>query len=539
MTMFRRDLLKLAPGGLLATMHGGLLVPRAFGETTNPERWAGGPGLISVKDFGAKGDGSTIDTNAINMAIETVSKSGGGTVRIPAGTYMSFSIHLKSSVVLYLEQGATLVAADTPAEGTTDGYDAAEENREGGIFQDFGHSHWHNSLIWGENLHDIAIVGPGKIWGKGLTSALSHQPRAEAPGAGNKALALKDCHNVVLRDFSILQGGHFGILATGLDNLTIDNLKVDTNRDGIDIDCCRNVRVSNCYVNSPYDDGICLKSSFALGYPRGTENVTITNCYVTGFYEMGTMLDGSYKKLIPDAHESPTGRIKCGTESNGGFKSITISNCIFDNCRGFALESVDGAALEDIVFSGITMQSVRQSPLFLRLGSRMRGPEGTPVGTFKRIKISDVISYNAVSKFAGIISGIPGHPIEDVTISDVYMHHQGGGTDEMAAMVPPEEERRYPEPDMFGPMPAHGFFVRHAKNIEFRNVEFAAANRDQRPVLWARDVDGLGLINMKIPADQGPLVADLRNIDALFLSGSRNIKDMRSDHVAELKVERS
>ena len=539
MTMFRRDLLKLAPGGLLATMPGGLPVHRASGETTNPERWAGGPGFISVKDFGAKGDGSTIDTNAINMAIETVSKSGGGTVRIPAGTYKSFSIHLKSSVVLYLEQGATVVAADTPAEGTTNGYDAAEENREGGTFQDFGHSHWHNSLIWGENLHDIAIVGHGRIWGKGLTSALSHQPRAEAPGAGNKTIALKNCHNVVLRDFSILQAGHFGILATGLDNLTIDNLKVDTNRDGIDIDCCRNVRVSNCYVNSPYDDGICMKSSYALGYPRSTENVTITNCYVTGFYEVGTMLDGSYKKLVPDAHESPTGRIKCGTESNGGFKSITISNCIFDNCRGFALESVDGAALEDIVFSGITMQNVRQSPLFLRLGSRMRGPAGTPVGTFKRIKISDVISYNAVSKFAGIISGVQGHPIEDVTISDVYLHHQGGGTEEMAAIVPPEEERRYPEPDMFGPMPAHGFFIRHARNIEFRNVEFAAANRDQRPVLWARDVDGLGLINMKIPAAQGPLIADLRDIDALFLSGSRNIKDMRSDHVAELKVERS
>ncbi|HTF67322.1 MAG TPA: hypothetical protein VK638_32050, partial [Edaphobacter sp.] len=134
---------------------------------------------------------------------------------------------------------------------------------------------------------------------------------------------------------------------------------------------------------------------------------------------------------------------------------------------------------------------------------------------------------------------VPGHPVEDVTISNVYLHHQGGGTDEMAAIVPPEEERRYPEPDMFGPMSAHGFFVRHAKNIEFRNVEFAAANRDQRPVLWAMDVDGLGLINMKIPAAQGPLVADLRNIDALFLSGSRNMKDMRSDHVAELKVERS
>lgn len=133
--MFRRDLLKPAPGGLLATMHGGLLIPKAFDERANSERLAAGHGFVSVKDFGAKGDGATIDTNAINAAIATVSKSGGGSVRFPAGTYVSFSIHLKSSVVLYLEQGATLIAADTPAEGTTSGYDAAEENREGGLFQ--------------------------------------------------------------------------------------------------------------------------------------------------------------------------------------------------------------------------------------------------------------------------------------------------------------------------------------------------------------------------------------------------------------------
>jgi polygalacturonase len=537
--MFRRDLLKFTPGGILASVHGGLLVPKAFGEGASAQRIAGADlRWVTVKDFGAKGDGATIDTKAINTAIEMVSKSGGGTVIFPAGTYVSFSIHLKSSVILYLEQGATVVAAGTPPEGTTTGYDAAEENREGGHFQDFGHSHWHNSLMWGEDLHDVAIVGPGVIWGKGLTSALTHQPSAEVLGAGNKAIALKNCRNVLLRDISIRQGGHFALLATGIDNLTIDNVKVDTNRDGLDIDCCRNVRVSNCYVNSPYDDGICLKSSFALGYARSTENVTITNCYVTGFYEVGTMLDGSYKKLIPDAHESPTGRIKCGTESNGGFKSIAITNCIFDNCRGFALESVDGAALEDIVFSGITMKNVRQSPLFLRLGSRMRGPAGVPVGTFKRIKISNVISYNAFSKFSGIISGISGHPVEDVMISDVYLHHQGGGTLEMAAIQPPEEERRYPEPDMFGPMPAHGFFLRHAKNIEFRNVEFAIGNPDQRPVFWADDVDGLGLINLKIPAVQ-TLIADLRNVDSLFTSGSRNIKDMRSDHAAGLKIERS
>ena len=110
---------------------------------------------------------------------------------------------------------------------------------------------------------------------------------------GNKAISLKNCHHVTLRDFSVLEGGHFAILATGVDNLTLDNLILDTNRDGMDIDCCRNVRVSNCSVNSPWDDGICLKSSFGLGYARSTEMVTITNCFVTGGYQLGTLLDGT------------------------------------------------------------------------------------------------------------------------------------------------------------------------------------------------------------------------------------------------------
>jgi polygalacturonase len=113
----------------------------------------------------------------------------------------------------------------------------------------------------------------------------------------NKAIALKNCRNVILRDFSILHGGHFGILATGVDNLTIDNLKIDTNRDGMDIDCCRNVRIANCSVNSPWDDGICLKSSFALGYARATEMVTISNCLVTGSYEEGALLDGTLETI--------------------------------------------------------------------------------------------------------------------------------------------------------------------------------------------------------------------------------------------------
>src|ERR1700712_1347347 len=147
-------------------------------------------------------------------------------------------------------------------------------------------------------------------------------------GVGNKAIALKNCFNVTLRDFSILKGGHFALLPTGVNNLTIDNLLVDTDRDGFDIDCCKNVRVSNCTVNSPWDDAICPKSSYALGYARSTDDVTITNCYVTGTYELGSVIAGTWKKFADDFRVSRNGRIKCGTESNGGFRNLTISNCV-------------------------------------------------------------------------------------------------------------------------------------------------------------------------------------------------------------------
>src|SRR5439155_16024739 len=140
-----------------------------------------------------------------------------------------------------------------------------------------------------------------------------------------------------VRDVSIQHGGWFGILARGVDNLTIDNIKVDTNRDGIHVISSRNVRISNVSVNSPFDDGICLKSDFALGFARATENVTITNSQVSG-YDEGSFLDGTYKREYNKySLNGPTARIKFGTESNGGFKNITISNCVFAYSRGFAL----------------------------------------------------------------------------------------------------------------------------------------------------------------------------------------------------------
>jgi polygalacturonase len=231
--------------------------------------------------------------------------------------------------------------------------------------------------------------------------------------------------------------------------------------------------------------------------------------------------------------KNPTGRIKCGTESNGGFKNITISNCVFDGCRGFALESVDGAILEDITFTGITMRNCMNTPLFLRLGRRMRGPEGTPVGTLKRIMIGDVVSYNSMSQLggAGLISGIPGHPIEDVKIHDIYMEHQGGGTKEMAARVVDEQETGYPEPYRFGDIPANGFYVRHVKNIEFTNVEIAWSQADARPVFSLNDVSGAEFFRIKTPKQLDAPVFALNNVDDIRVAASRNVQDIHIESV--------
>jgi polygalacturonase len=240
------------------------------------------------------------------------------------------------------------------------------------------------------------------------------------------------------------------------------------------------------------------------------------------------MLDGTWKPWPADTRvTSPTGRIKCGTESNGGFKNITISNCVFDGCRGFALESVDGAMLEDITFTGITMRDCTNTPIFLRLGRRMRGPDGVPVGTLKRIIISNVVSHNSAARLGGggIIAGLADHPIEDIKIHDLYMDHRGGGTAEMAARVPDEQEKTYPEPTMFGDIPASGFYIRNVKNIDFSNVEIAWNQPDARPVFSINNVTGAEFFRIKTPKSIATPVFALNKVEDFRVAMSHNVSD--------------
>jgi polygalacturonase len=518
----RRDFLRTGSIGMAAAA-----IPAVSFAASAQDAGATAPymGTFDVRKYGATGDGKTLDTGAVNRAIEAAAGVG-GLVVFPAGTYLCFSIRLKSQVHLYLEQGSAIVAADSPLPGEKTGYlggvyDAAEPLTAWDAYQDYGHNHWHNSLLWGEDIHDFSITGPGLIWGRGLSRGYFRKGdaapyAAEQPGVGNKAIALKNCRNVLLRDFSILKGGHFGLLLTGVDNLTIDNLKIDTDRDGMDLDCCQNVRVSNCAVNSPWDDGICPKSSYALGYARPTRNVTISNCWVTGQYELGSVLDGTFRKFPPQTRVGGTGRIKCGTESNGGFINITITGCVFEGCQGFALESVDGALLEDIAITNTTMRDLVSGPIFMRLGARLRGPkETTKVGTIKRILIDNLVCHNAPQKVSSILSGIPGYSIEDVKLSNIFIETVGGAAAEAAQVQPPEFENKYPEPGMFGPMPASGFFLRHVRNLEMSHVEIANVTPDARPAFHLTDVQRADFFAITAP----------RNADGAF--ALHDVKDLR------------
>lgn len=533
---------------------------------------AAAAGTFNVKDFGAKGDGVNIDSHAINAAIDAAALAGGGTVYLPAGTYSSYSIRLKDNISLYLDRGAVLKAAVPTAD---EAYDLPEPNDSN--YQDFGHSHWKNSLIWGIKLHDVAILGFGMIDGtEGITRG---QEKMNGFPAANKAIALKECRNVTIRDISMLMCGHFAMLLTGVDNLTIDNVKCDTNRDAFDIDCCANVRISNCFVNSLNDDGIVLKSSWGLGYAKATENVTITNCQVSG-YDPGSLIAGTFTKNITQApdRDGPTGRIKFGTESNGGFKNISISNCVFDNCRGLALETVDGAIIEDITVDNISMRDIWNSPIYIRLGDRHRGPESLPVSVVRRVKISNIVVKNADCRYASLIFGIDGHPIEDVTLSNIYIQYKGGltmddvraqrntnnfftktnsaangtpgfkpkgnGADKAAEAKTEhdpydvnQQVHGYPEPSSHGIVPAYGLYISHAKNVSIDHVQFETIEEDKRPVIVLDDAEDVVFSDMKVDkSDEAPYFV-LRSVRNFSVKDFEGVKDQKisSAKVVEIK----
>lgn len=348
--------------------------------------------FFDITAYGAVSGGPALANQAaINAAIEAARVAGGGTVLFPEGDFATYTIRLRSHVGLHLASPRTVIRAAIAGVGPgRDGgyYDAPEPNLYVGL-QDHGHSHFANSLIYGAGVSDVMISGPGLIAGSRLDAngqtvdvltgddppEVATRTAAGQPTSGNKAIAIKGGTDIVFRDFSIENGGHFAILGTGIVGWTLDGLIVDTNRDALDVDASRNVTIRNSTFNSLTDDAIVLKSSFGFGRFLPTQNVLIENCTVSG-YDAGSVIARVFSthKIVATDRDGPTARIKLGTESTGGFDTVTIRHVTFDRSRGFALESVDGAMLTDISLSDATMKNVSSSPIFLRLGDRGRIP---------------------------------------------------------------------------------------------------------------------------------------------------------------------
>jgi len=494
-------------------------------------------GFYNIRDYGAVGDGIAVDSGAINRAIEAASAAGGGTVVVPAGHYLCFSIRLKSFITLVLMNGSVIEAADPRKHAGQ--YDLPENVFEE-QYQDYGVSHFHNSLIYGDGVNDIAIIGKGLIHGLGLDregptprwhgmagyrspaeqGLTPDQARRAIPremayeGRGNKGIGLTRCRNVVLRDFTILQGGHFACYVLGSTNVRIDGLTVDTDRDGIDIDACRDVRVTGCIVNAPKDDAIVLKSSMALQEPRFCEDIQVIGCKTSG-YLMGSVVDGTYQ---PSPYMSVDevgvlGRIKLGTDSVAGFRNILVSDCICENTRGLQMGAIDGGVLEDVTFSDIILRNPVNHPIFVRLSARNRAPAGTGLSQVRRVRFSNIEASGAPGPYASGIVGLEDGIIEDVTLSDIHVRSAGGGTREQAERDIPERRTSSLEPSFMGAFPAHGLYVRHARNITVKDVTFSVDAPDARPAIVLDDVRGAVIDGLRSSLAPGAAVRAVRSSD--------------------------
>jgi len=454
--------------------------------------------VYNVRDYGAKGDGTTLDSPAINAAIEAAVNDGGGQVLLPAGTYLSGSIRLKSNIDLHLAPGATILA------GSDKGiYDESESFGGFPEYQDGGHTYFHNSLIWAEGQTNVSITGHGFIDGKGLTrqdTETAGNIHGGSIGHGDKAIALKLCRQVTIRDVTIYRGGHFAIIMTGCDLSTIDNVTIDTNRDGFDIDCCKYMTITNCRINTPHDDALVLKSSYALKKPVLCEHIAISNCNITG-YKCGTLLDGTF---VPEEVGWVCGRFKLGTESNGGYRNIALTNCTFMYSSGLAFEEVDQGRMENIVVTNITMSHVHHYPIYITTGCRNRGPkEVTRHSSARDIQISNVVADDCDSLCSIIVTGLPEEPIRNVWLSNIRLQFRGGGAKELASKDYREQDTNYPEPKFAGWTPAYGLYARHVDGLTVSDVTFRYDRPDYRPAVVLDDVRNSDLRHIDAQVEEG------------------------------------
>jgi polygalacturonase len=429
--------------------------------------------VFDVHSYGAVGDGVAADTKALQGAVDACHAVGGGVVLLTAGTYRIGTVWLKSNVELRLVEGAELLGSLSLADYSKDNQGAIE----GPAFDE--------CLLYAENAENIRITGDGSVNGRG--SEKNFPIKLEGGSLGDRPMLIRfvDCQNIVFSGVTLKDAASWCTHLVSCEDIVIRGVKIDShvnrNNDGLDLDGCKNVLIENCNIRSG-DDSICPKSTTT----RICENIVVKNCRV----------------------QSNTSAFKCGTSSRGGFKNITVSNCDFSDTRMGAIKllAVDGGIMEDITIENIVMNNV-EGPIFIRLANRGRTyhkpteqiqgkdvePEGAAVGSCRNIRIRNIKATvtSDIQKRCGImISGIPGHCIENVVLENIEVSYPGGGTAEDAAREVPEDIARYPEQFFFGVLPSWGAYIRHARHVEFRNVKMSVRSPDAREKFVLVDVEG-------------------------------------------------
>jgi polygalacturonase len=422
---------------------------------------------FDVRSFGAVGDGVANDTPAINKAIEKCNASGGGTVTFPAGEYSAASIHIKSNVRLLLDKDAVIFG------GPKENFEAPEPNPKFDKFQDFGHSHFHDALMWGENIENFAIEG-GKLNG----GSIGHGDPKN--GGADKLVSIKVGRNLWFKDVTHDKGGHFVYLLNDCEGVTLDHVVINESRDAIDLMGCRNVQIHGCNFTGCVDDTIGVKSDYALG-----RRILSANIYVWDSY-----------------FESGCNGLQFGSETAGDFHNVNFWNIRIGRAMkaGIGITCNDSAIIDGVNYSNIVVKGAA-SPIYMLITDRLRtGEPGVKTGTIKNIHIMNVTATDCQPGrqgpvFPSTISGRPESSLENIKLENVKITYKGGGTTEDVSVVPP-----YPKdysPRSLGPRPASGFYIRHVKNLTFKNVEFAFEEPDERPPVVAYDVDGFVLDGFK------------------------------------------
>lgn len=455
---------------------------------------------IDIAQCGAKGDGITLNTIFIQKAIDSCALTGGGRVIIPAGTFLSGTVYLRSKVNIYLEEGALLKGStqigDYKSEGTT------------------------YALILAVKIQQVSVTGAGGIDGNGQDQ---HFQKGEGAPERPMILFFTGCKDVTVKNITLRNSAFWTQKYFGCENVLVTGISVYThanwNNDGIDMDS-KNVIISDCRFDTN-DDAICLKSE----RKEPCENVTITNCIVA----------------------SNCNGIKFGTGSSGGFVNINISDCVIHQASedkiwhwqqrltnitnsntviaGIAIESVDGGIIDQVNISNITMKDV-QTPIFLRLGSRH-----LPTGSLQNIQISNIIATSE-SNMCNTISGVPEYPVRNVSIHDVLLINRAKGRINDSIAMIPENVKGYPENRMFGTeLPAAGFYIRHAEGIKLRNISLQVPNGEQRPFLVADDVQGLQVDDAgikKTDSSKYSMMYCLRNVNGAAIKASDFLPEYRA-----------